>query len=473
MKSLAQETAVLDNALTYAKNYIEGLANSKVNASATLDELRARFLSALPEDGTDACEVIDQLVKDASDGIVGSAGGRFFAYVIGGALPASVAADWLTSVWDQNAAMHASSPAEGVIEEVCGAWLKDVLHLPASASFALTTGSQMAHVVALAAARHALLARVGWDVEKRGLRGAPEVRILTSDQYHGSLERALRILGLGRDALVRLESNEQGKLPFDLLQATLDQKPDVLTVVVLQAGDLNTGVFDNYRELIALAHSRHAWVHIDGAFGLWTAASDVHRYLVEGIDDADSWVTDGHKWLNVPYDCGYVFVADRDAHFGSVSHKESYLARVDSARDPIDWNAEWSRRGRSVATYAALKQLGRSGVADLINRTCRFAGQLVDRIGALDGGEVVWRSEINQGLVRFLDPRPGAGSADHDARTDAVISAVTASGEAFFGGTTWRGQRCMRISVCNWRTTSDDVERTVAAVAQAISSCRG
>lgn len=472
MRNVVRETAVLDKTLSYAKSYIEGLSNSKVSASATLDELRARFLSVLPENGADPCEVIDQLVRDASDGIVGSAGGRFFAYVIGGALPASVAADWLTSVWDQNAAMHASSPAEGVIEEACGAWLKDLLRLPASASFALTTGSQMAHVIALAAARHALLARVGWDVEKRGLRGAPELRIVTSDQYHGSLERALRILGLGRDALVRLESDKQGKLPSDLLQAALDQRPDTLTVVVLQAGDLNTGSFDNYKELIALSHSRHAWVHIDGAFGLWTAASAEYRYLVEGINTADSWVTDGHKWLNVPYDCGYVFVADTSAHFGSVSHKESYLARVDSARDPIDWNAEWSRRGRSLATYAALKQLGRRGVADLIERTCRFAGQLVDRIGALDGSEVIWRSEINQGLVRFLDPRPGAGPADHDIRTDSVISAVTAAGDAFFGGTTWRGQRCMRISVCNWRTTSDDVERTIAAVAQAISSCR-
>ncbi|PNE59972.1 aspartate aminotransferase family protein [Paraburkholderia fungorum] len=473
MKNLAHETAVLDKTLVYAKNYIEGLSHSRVSASATLDQLRARFLLDLPEAGTDPCEVIEQLVRDASDGILGSAGGRFFAYVIGGALPASVAADWLTSVWDQNAAMHASSPAEAVIEEVCGTWLKEVLHLPASASFALTTGSQMAHVVALAAARHALLARLGWDVEKCGLRGAPEVRILTSDQYHGSLERALRILGLGRDALVRLQSDERGQLPVDLLQATLDGRPDVLSVVVLQAGDLNTGVFDNYKDLIELAHSRRAWVHIDGAFGLWTAASDAHRHLVDGIERADSWVADGHKWLNVPYDCGYVFVADRDAHFASVSHKESYLARVDTARDPIDWNAEWSRRGRSVATYAALKQLGRKGVADLIDRTCSFAGQLVDQIGALEGGEVVWRSEINQGLVRFLDARPDAGSADHDTRTDAVISAVTASGEAFFGGTTWRGQRCMRISVCNWRTTSDDVERTVAAVARAIASCRG
>lgn len=467
------EIPLLEQTLAHARDYLASLADGPVAATASLQTLRARFAAALQEGSLDPARVIGELVENTGDGLMRSASGRFFAWVIGGSLPAALAADWLTSVWDQNAAIHACSPAEAVIEETCGAWLKDLLQLPAAASFALVTGSQTAHTVALAAARHALLARAGWNVEEDGLWGAPRVRVLTSDQHHGSLQRALRLLGLGRRALVSLPTDARGRLAPATLQFALDSEPGVPAIVVLQAGDLNTGAYDDFAALVPLARARGAWVHVDGAFGLWAAASPRLRHLVAAAGTADSWVADGHKWLNVPYDCGYAFVADPAAHFAAMSHRESYLLQVDGARDALDWNPEWSRRGRAVATYAALRQLGRQGVAELLERTSALAGALVDGIGALDGAEVVWRSEVNQGLVRFPAPGAGARAADHERHTDAVIAAVAAGGDAYFGGTTWRGQRCMRVSVCNWRTTGDDVARAVAAVRQALAQVSG
>ena len=467
---------VLQRTLEYAQEYLLGLEHAPVGATATLAQLRARLDGPVPEHGADPCLVIDELVRDTADGLVGSAGGRFFAWVIGGTLPAALAADWLTATWDQNAATHACGPAQAVLEEVCGAWLKELLGLPAAASFALTTGSQMAHTVALAAARHALLARRGWDVETDGLCGAPRIRILTSEQHHGSVDRSARLLGFGKAAIVVLPADAHGKLAPAVLQAALDSDAQAATIVVLQAGDLNIGAFDDFATLIPLARARGAWVHVDGAFGLWASASAAHRHLTAGVELADSWVTDGHKWLNVPYDCGYVFVADPAPHFAALSHRESYMIEVDGAREQIDWSPEWSRRGRGAATYAALRQLGRAGVEELIERCCRHARQLVTALGALAGAELVWPADLNQGLLRFPDAGAGADEAEaeaeaearHDARTDAVIAAINADGETFFGGTTWRGRRCMRVSVCNWRTNEADIARTVAAVARVL-----
>jgi glutamate/tyrosine decarboxylase-like PLP-dependent enzyme len=460
----------LERALAHALAHLDGLDDAPVTATATLAELRDRFARPLPEEGTDAARVIDELVADAAGGILGSAGGRFFGWVIGGAVPAALAADWLTATWDQNAALYACGPAEAVIEEACGAWLKELLGLPADAGFALVTGCQAAHVTCLAAARHALLARRGWDVERDGLAGAPPLRILTSGERHGSIERAVRLLGLGSACVVDLPTDKDGRLRPDTLTAALDARGDGLTIVLLQAGDLNIGAYDPFAALIPLAHAREAWVHVDGAFGLWAAASPDHRHLLAGVAGADSWATDGHKWLNVPYDCGYAFVADAVAHRAAMSHRASYLTHDDDARDQIDWNPEWSRRGRGVATYAALRQMGRGGIADLVARSCRHAAALARGIGALDGAELVWEPQVNQGLVRFLDPRPGATDADHDRRTDATIAAILASGEAFFGGTTWRGRRCMRVSVCNWQTGDADVTRAIVAARRALES---
>lgn len=455
---------VLEQTLTHALTYLEHLEQAPVGATTPLAELRQRLGRQFPDAGTEAAQVIDELVADVAGGIVGSAGGRFFGWVIGGALPAALAADWLTATWDQNAARYTGGPAVAVIEEVCGAWLKELLGLPPGASFALVTGSQMAHVTCLAAARHALLARCGWDVEREGLAGAPRLRVLTSTEHHRSLERSARLLGLGTQSLLELPVDADGRLLPAALHRALSEQPDVPTIVVLQAGDLNIGAFDPFADLIPLAHRFNAWVHVDGAFGLWMQASPSYRHLLKGIEQADSWVTDGHKWLNTPYDCGYAFVAHPEMHGKALSQQASYIVHTEEARDPSDWNPEWSRRGRGVATYAALRQLGREGVADLIERCCRHAETLVTQIGKLPGAEVVWVPQINQGLVRFLDRKPDATEADHDRRTDAVIAQIAETGEAFFSGTTWRGQRCMRVSVCNWQTNEQDVARAIAAV---------
>jgi glutamate/tyrosine decarboxylase-like PLP-dependent enzyme len=470
MDTISAYRPVLEHVLKHALAHLENLEYTPVSATATLAELRVRLARPLTDDGVDAAQVIDELVADAAGGVLGSAGGRFFGWVIGGSVPAALAADWLTSAWDQNAALYACGPAEAVIEEICGSWLKDLLGLPATASFALVTGSQMAHVTCLAAARNALLAKHKWDVERKGVNGAPCIRILSSSERHGSIERAVRLLGLGSESVIDLPVDDRGCLQANTLSRALQAQPDAPTIVLLQAGDLNIGAYDPFSELIPLAHAHGAWVHVDGAFGLWVATSPTYRHLLKDVGLADSWVTDGHKWLNVPYDCGYAFVADAKAHRASASHRAGYLVYADDVRDQIDWNPEWSRRGRGVATYAAIRQLGRRGISDLIERTCRHAQALVTRIGALAGAEIVWEPQINQGLVRFLDSTPGAADAEHDRRTDEVIDALLKTGEAFFSGTTWRGKRCMRISVCNWQTSDADVDRAVAAVQQAL--CR-
>ena len=462
----------LSAALHHAIQYLSSVSALPVAATADLDTLRANLGLPLDDAGLDATKVIDEMVRGVEGGIIGSSGPRFFGWVIGGSLPAALAADWLTSAWDQNAGMYACAPAAAVVEEVAGGWLKDLLGLPATASFGLVTGCQMAHVTCLLAARHALLARRHWDVEMEGLAGSPPIRILTSTEAHGTIVRAVRMLGLGQKHIVDLGADAEGRLREDALIAALESSPSAPTIVVLQAGDLNMGAFDNFAKLIPIAKKFGAWVHVDGAFGLWCATSSRFRHLLKGADGADSWATDGHKWLNVPYDSGYAFVADREAHRASLSHRASYLTHAEDARDQIDWNPEWSRRGRGFATYAAIRQLGRRGVAELIERSCDCAHALVMGIGALDGVEVVWEPQINQGMVRFVDPREGASVTDSDTFTDRIMEEILASGEAFFTGTTWRGRRAMRVSVCNWQTSRTDVDRVIGSVARILRGAR-
>jgi glutamate/tyrosine decarboxylase-like PLP-dependent enzyme len=456
---------VLSLAQHHALSFLKNLDRAPVGATVDVQTLRQRLNKPLADSGLPAEQVITDLVKDVEGGLLGSAGGRFFGWVIGGALPAALATDWLTAAWDQNAAIYATAPAAAVVEEVAGLWLKDVLRLPAHASFALVSGCQMAHATCLAAARHALLSERGWDVEKQGLYGAPSIRILSSAQLHGSFERAVRLLGLGRDQVINLTSDAHDRLEPEALQKALEADASAPTIVLLQAGDINIGAFDDFESLIPLAKRYGAWVHVDGAFGLWDAASPRYRHLVKGVEAADSWATDGHKWLNVPFDCGYAFVAHADAHRASMTQRAAYITHHDDARDEMDWNPEWSRRSRGFPTYAALRELGRDGVADLIERCCRHAHALVMGIGSLPGGEVLWEPTINQGLVRFVDR---STEQDHDRRTDEVIAAIVAAGEAFFGGTTWRGKRAMRVSVCNWQTSPEDVTRSINSVARVL-----
>jgi glutamate/tyrosine decarboxylase-like PLP-dependent enzyme len=458
-------------AMEQSLSYLAGLNQNPVGPTVDLHTLRSRLDQPLADDGTLAEQVISDLIRDVEDGLMDSPGGRFYGWVIGGSLPAALAADWLTSAWDQNSCHSACSPAATAVEEVAGKWLKEILGLPAGASFALVTGCQMAHATCLAAARHSVLTKHGWDVAKQGMFGAPPIRIISSELRHETFERALRLLGFGLANVTYLATDAKGCLPIETLKQALEKNSASPIIVLLQAGDVNTGAYDNFESLVPIAKQYNAWVHVDGAFGLWAAATPNYRHLTKGVEAADSWATDGHKWLNVPYDCGYAFVRDTQAHRASMSASASYLPPDQhDTRNQMDWTPEWSRRARGFTTYAALRQLGKNGVAELVERCCRQAKTLVREIGNLAGAEVVSEAIINQGLVRFVDKNPKATAEDHDRRTDQVIAQIVAGGEAFFGGTTWRGRRAMRISVSSWQTTEEDVRRVVRAVATVLAT---
>ncbi|HZQ00239.1 MAG TPA: aminotransferase class V-fold PLP-dependent enzyme [Reyranella sp.] len=459
---------VLNVAAAHAAKYLESLPERPIAPQVPLAELQRRLAKPLPEQGVADEAVIDELVRDCDGGLMGSAGGRFFGWVIGGTLPAALAADWLTSTWDQNAASNVTAPAEAVVEQVCGEWIKQLLGLPDSASFALVTGCQMAHTTALASARHKLLRDRGWDVEARGVSGAPPIRILTTENRHESILRAARVLGIGTDAVKYVRADNLGRIDVGALETALKESGGGPTVVLLQAGDLNTGMFDPFGPACEAAHAAKAWVHVDGAIGLWVGASARYRSLLDGVERADSWATDGHKWLNLPFDSGLVFVRDAAAHKASFAQDTSYSVPVEAVRNQKDWNPEWSRRGRGFPLYTALRSLGRAGIADMVERCSAHATRLVSEIGALPGAEIASMPVINQGLVRF-----SSKTGEHDTFTDRVIRRIQDAGVAFFGGSTWRGMRVMRISVCNWRTTGDDVTATIASVAEALAAERG
>jgi glutamate/tyrosine decarboxylase-like PLP-dependent enzyme len=393
-----------------------------VRAVAGVEELRDALGGPLPEQPTEPAAVIDELVAAADPGLVAVPSGRYFGFVIGGSVPASLAADWLTSTWDQNAGLVVISPAAAVVEEVAGRWLKELLGLPAHASFALVTGCQMAHVTALAAARHDVLARAGWDVERDGLTGAPPIRVLAGEERHVTIDRALRLLGLGTAELV--PADEQGRMRADALSAAVGTSPGP-SIVCAQVGDVNTGAIDDVPAIVEAAHEAGAWVHVDGAFGLWAAASPELRGLVAGVERADSWATDAHKWLNVPYDSGLAFVAHPDAHRAALRVTASYLIQADAGgpRDQVDWTPEFSRRARGFAVYAAIRSLGRVGIAELVERCCAHARRFADRLASEPGVEILNDVVLNQVLVRFLDP-----GGDHDGRTAAVVRRIQDEG---------------------------------------------
>ena len=460
-------TNVLSVAAAHAAQYLDSLPTRPVAATTPIAELQRRLVKPLPQTGTPDDVVIEELVRDCEGGLMGSAGGRFFGWVIGGALPAAIAADWLTSAWDQNAASNLTAPAEAVIEQVCGDWAKELLGLPRTASFGLVTGCQMAHTTALASARHKLLRDRGWDVEARGLSGAPPLRLLTTENRHESILRAVRMLGIGTDAVKYVRADNQGCIDVRALDEVLKQDTDAPTVVLLQAGDINTGTFDPFGLACDVAHAARAWVHVDGAIGLWVAASERYRHLLAGVEHADSWATDGHKWLNLPFDSGLVFVRDAAAHHASFAQDTSYSVENEAVRNQKDWNPEWSRRGRGFPLYAAFRALGRSGIAGIVERCSGYTARLVNEIGALPGAEIASAPVINQGLVRFVSK-----DGEHDKFTDRVIRRIQEAGVAWFGGSTWRGMRVMRISVCNWRTTDDDITRSIESVRKALAAER-
>jgi glutamate/tyrosine decarboxylase-like PLP-dependent enzyme len=348
-------TDVLNVAATHAVKFLETLQSRPVATTATVAELRRRLGKPLPNVGTAPQQVINELVCDVEGGILGSTSGRFFGWVIGGTLPVAIAADWLTSAWDQNAASNLTAPAEAVVEEVCGDWVKELLGIPKSASFAFVTGCQMAHTTALAAARHKLLRDRGWDVEELGLARAPQLRILTTQNRHESIIRSVRLLGIGADAIEHVPTDTIGRIEVDKLEEALRRPEGHPAIVCLQAGDLNTGSFDPFERVCAIAHAANAWVHVDGAFGLWAATSERYRHLLKGAEQADSWATDGHKWLNLPFDSGLAFVAHPSAHRAAFAQYASYSNPRGDLRNQKDWNPEWSRRGRGFSVYAAIR----------------------------------------------------------------------------------------------------------------------
>ena len=457
----SERYAALDLVLQEAQAWLQSLEDGKVGASVSMAELNTKLDIPLGAEGMCAEEVVKHLVTATRGGLMASGGGRFFAWVMGGSLPAALAADWLVSSWDQNAVLYNCSPASAVIEETAGKWLLELLGLPRGASFAFTTGCQMAHFTCLAAARLRVLARLGWDVVQDGMRGAPPLKIITSENRHASVDRAVRYLGLGEREIVAVADDRRGRMRGVAFDKALRACGDVAKIVVLDAADLNIAAFDAFTELIPQAQTQHAWVHVDGAFGLFARASVRKKHLTAGIELADSWATDMHKWLNVSFDCGFAAMRDNSAHREAMSIHAAYIDVDRTSRHPIDWTPEWSRRARSVPVYAALMQLGKDGVAELIERTCRHCAELIEGIGALPGAEIVWKSELNQGLLRFLDQRPSADAADHDRRTWEVMDAVNATGAAFFSSTVWRGNFVMRVSVVNWLTNSADVQRTI------------
>jgi glutamate/tyrosine decarboxylase-like PLP-dependent enzyme len=453
-RSLLELTAAI------AADYLDSLDDRPVFPDITPEQLREALGGPLPESPLDAREVIAELVAAAEPGVVAMGSGRYFGFVIGGALPAALAADWLTSTWDQNAGLYAGGPSASVVEQVTREWLVDLLGLPADASIGFVTGTQMAHVTGLAAARFHVLDEVGWDVGRAGLQGAPRIRVLVGAKRHVTIDRALRLLGLGAPTV--LAADDQGRMEIDALRAAL-AADDGPAIVCAQAGEVNTGAFDPLGEIADAVEATGAWLHVDGAFGLWAAVSPELRHLVAGSERADSWTTDAHKWLNVPYDSGVVLCAHPDAHRAAMTVHAEYLVQDEGerrVRDQVDWVPEFSRRARAFPVYAALRSLGRRGLVELVERCCLQARRFAQQIAALPGVEVLNDVVLNQVLFRFED----------DGRTDAVLARVQQSGQVWLSGTTWDGRKAIRVSVSNWQTGDDEIDlavETFAAAAQA------
>ena len=454
----------LERALEIARAYLAARDGGPVWPSASIDSLRRALGGPLPLQPIDPGEVVDRLARAAGPGLVATTGPRYFGFVTGGALPASVAADWLAAVWDQPASLYVISPAAAVVEEIAGAWLLDLLGLPSSASVGFVTGCHMANFTALASARHEMLRRQGWDVEADGLNGSPPLRVIVGDEVHVSVVGALRMLGFGSRQLERVAADGQGRMRPDALAATLD-KSAAPAVVCAQAGNVNSGAFDPLDEIAEIARRHGAWLHVDGAFGLWASASASLGTLTRGVELADSWATDAHKWLNVPYDSGLVFVANPAAHRAAMSLSAAYLIRSpEEPREPMDWTPESSRRARGFAIYAALRSLGRTGVSDMIERGCALARRFADRLGAESGLTILNDVVLNQVLVRAGSARPDASD---DARTQAMIRGVQEARVCWAGGTRWHDMEAMRLSVSNWSTTEEDVDRSAQSIVRA------
>ena len=452
--------ALLERTASIAADYLESLGDRRVFPDVTPEELRAALGGPLPEQPIDPQTVVTDLVEAAEPGVLATGTGRYFGFVIGGALPAALAADWLTSAWDQNAGLYVGGPSASIVEQITREWILDLLGLPGEGSIGFVTGTQMAHATGLAAARFHVLDAVGWDVERHGLQGAPPVRVLAGAKRHVTIDRALRLLGLGSPIVV--EADEEGRMRADALSGALVDGSGP-TIVCAQAGEVNTGAFDPLAEIADACRDAHAWLHVDGAFGIWAAVSPRLRHLVAGLELADSWTTDAHKWLNVPYDSGIVLCAHPESHRRAMTVQAAYLIQDEGqrrVRDQVDWVPEFSRRARGFAVYAALRSLGRTGVVELVERCCEQARRFAEQIAAVRGVQVLNEVVLNQVLFSFED----------DERTDEALADVQAAGDVWLSGTTWNGRKAIRVSVSNWQTGDEETDLVVEAFRRAVEA---
>lgn len=444
--------------MVHAGDWLASVPTRSVRPSSDADQVAGSILPRLPAGATDAAEVIDELAALAEPGLMAIQSGRFFGWVMGGTLPAAMAADWLVSAWDQNTGLRFATPAAAAIEESAAAWLLDLLHLPATADVGFTTGATTANFVGLAAGRQYLMDEAGWDLEALGLNGAPRITTFAGRERHAAVDLALRYLGLG--ACVPVDADSEGRIFPDALADAMDQQPGP-SLVCLQAGNLHSGAFDPMEEAIAVAHDRGAWVHVDGAFGLWAAVSPTLRTRLAGVEDADSWATDAHKTLNVPYDCGLAIVARPEALRRAFSVHTSYLIATDAGPgDPFEKVPEMSRRARGIPVWAALRQLGRDGVISMVDRLAANARALAEGLSAIPGVEVLNDVVFTQVSVSF-------GSDD---RTHRITQRLMAEGAVWMSGSSWRGREILRISVSNWTTDAGDVAASIAAVRGAVEA---
>jgi glutamate/tyrosine decarboxylase-like PLP-dependent enzyme len=456
-----EQSEALERAHRHALDWLSSLEHRPVPPQASTEQVMQALGTVLPEESTEPAAVVDLLAEACDPGLTAMPSGRFFGFVIGGTHPAALATDWLVSAWDQNSGLRRLTPAHSAVEDIASGWVLDLLGLPAGSAVGFVTGATMANFTGLATGRDAVLRRAGWDAAQHGLVGGPRVRVLVGEERHDTVDLALRYLGLGAPEPV--EVDEQGRLRADALAAALDDDngSDEPTVVVLQAGNVHSGAFDPFPEAITAAHAHGAWVHVDGAFGLWAGASRSYRHLVRGCEAADSWTTDAHKTLNVPYDTGLAIVRDPAALRAAMGMHGAYLIH-DEKGEPLDKVPEISRRGRAFPVWAVLRSLGRSGVAELVDRLCRHAAAFASGLEAMPEATVLNEVVFTQVCATFGD----------DDRTEEVVRRILADGTAWMSGSTWHEDSVLRISVSNWSTTDDDVERSLEAVRKALVGLR-
>jgi glutamate/tyrosine decarboxylase-like PLP-dependent enzyme len=458
---MTDERKILQRVLDEATGFLDGLPGRSVAARTDVDGVAAALRRPFPEEGAEPLDVIEELIAGAEPGLVATPSGRFFGWVMGGALPTALAADWLTSSWDQNGVLLTSSPAAAGAEWVASEWLLDLLGLPADSAVGFVTGAMAANFSCLAAARHEVFRRAGWDVERDGLRGAPDLTVIVGEERHETVDVALRFLGLGETRGIVIPADDQGRIRLDSLADILAEVGNNPLIVCLQAGNVHSGAFDPIGDAVDLAHRHGAWVHVDGAFGLWAAASAQYRQLIAGVEQADSWATDAHKTLNVPYDSGIAIVANAGAMYAALGVRAAYLIQ-DERPDPFSTVPEFSRRARGFTVWAALRSLGRRGVAEMVERFSAHARHFAAGLSEMDGVRVVNDVVFTQVCVSF----------GPDEVTREAAARLLKDGTAWMTPSTWQGQAVLRISVSNWRTTDEDVDRTLDAVRRVLADVR-